>query len=76
VHDLGYLKEVTQMSKCFQLYQHPCLGMIADMLTWVASLFFYIIIANYPLKLTPGSQSTVFITKSIVCVERVEQENE
>jgi len=51
-----------KMSKRFQLHQHPWLGMIAVMLTWVVSLFFYIIIANYPLKLTPGSQSTVFTT--------------
>jgi membrane protease YdiL (CAAX protease family) len=50
------------MTKRFQLYQHPWLGMFAVMLTWVVALFICIIIATNPLKMTPGAQSTVFTT--------------
>jgi membrane protease YdiL (CAAX protease family) len=50
------------MSKRFQLYQHPWLGTLAVMVTWIVALFIGIILANYPLKLTPGSQTTVFTT--------------
>jgi membrane protease YdiL (CAAX protease family) len=50
------------MSKRFRLYQHPWLGMFAVMLTWVVSLFIFIIIATQPFKQTPGSQTTVFTT--------------
>jgi membrane protease YdiL (CAAX protease family) len=50
------------MSKRFQLYQHPWLGMFAVMLTWVASLFVCIIIVTVPFKQIPGSQRTVFTT--------------
>ncbi|HSQ17700.1 MAG TPA: CPBP family intramembrane glutamic endopeptidase [Anaerolineales bacterium] len=50
------------MTKRFRLYQHPWLGMFAVMLTWVVSLFVYIIIATQPFKQTPGSQTTVFTT--------------
>ncbi|MCU0485943.1 MAG: CPBP family intramembrane metalloprotease, partial [Anaerolineales bacterium] len=50
------------MLKRFQLYQHPWLGMLAVMLTWVVALFICTIVANYPLKLTPGSQKSLFTT--------------
>ena len=50
------------MSKRFRLYQHPWLGMLAVMLTWVVALFISIIVANYPLKLAPGSQEFLFTT--------------
>ncbi len=50
------------MSKRFQLYQHPWLGMFTVMLTWVVVLFIFIIVANIPLKLPPGSQKSSFLT--------------
>jgi membrane protease YdiL (CAAX protease family) len=50
------------MSKRFRLYQHPWLGMFVVMLTWVVSLFIYIIIATQPFKQAPGSQTTVYTT--------------
>ena len=50
------------MPKRFQLYQHPWLGMLTVMLTWVVFLFIFIIVANYPLKLPPGSQKSLFFT--------------
>ena len=50
------------MSKRFQLHQHPWLGMLAVMLTWVVALFISIIVATYPLKLAPGSQKFLFTT--------------
>jgi len=50
------------MSKRFQLYQHPWLGMLAVMLIWVVALFISIIVANYPLRLAPGSQKFLFTT--------------
>lgn len=53
------------MSKRFQLYQHPWLGMLATMFAWLVALFIGIIFANYPLKLTPGSQKFLFTTNSL-----------
>ena len=50
------------MSKQFQLHQHPWLGMLAVMLTWFVVLLIFIIVANYPLKLPPGSQKSLFFT--------------
>lgn len=50
------------MSKRFQLYQHPWLGMLVVMLAWVVLLFIFIIVANYPLKLPPGSEKSLFFT--------------
>ena len=50
------------MSKRFRLYRPPWLGMLAVMLTWVVALFICTILANYPFKLTPGSQKSLFFT--------------